>query len=47
MILALKAGITKEDALHCLSIKFILARSKGVDKTKAPKNTQRGKTRVD
>ena len=38
---ALKAGITKEDALRCLSKKFILARSKYVDKTSASENTRR------
>ena len=38
---ALKAGITKEDALRCLSRKFILARSKDVDKTSASENTRR------
>ena len=38
---ALKAGITKEDALRCLSRKFILAKSKDVDKTSASENTRR------
>ena len=38
---ALKAGIAKEDALCCLSRKFILVRSKDVDKTSASENTQR------
>ena len=38
---ALKAGITKEDALCCLSRKFILARSKDMDKTNASENTRR------
>ena len=38
---ALKAGITKEDALRCLSRKFILARSKDVDKTNASENMWR------
>ena len=41
VLLALKAGITKEDAFRCLSIKFILARSKDVDKTSASKNKRR------
>ena len=41
---ALKAGITKEDALCGLSRKFILVRSKYVDKTSASKNT-RGDTK--
>ena len=40
-ITALKAGITKEDALRGLSGKFILARSEDVDKTSEPENTQR------
>ena len=35
MVPALKAGITKEDALCCLSRKFTLAKSKYVDKTSA------------
>ena len=38
---ALKAGITKEDALRCLNKKFIFARSKDVDKTSAFENTRR------
>ena len=38
---ALKAGITKEDALHCLSKKFILTKSKDVDKTSTSENTWR------
>ena len=37
----LKAGITKEDAFRCLNRKFILARSKNVDKTSASENTRR------
>ena len=37
----LKAGITKENALRGLSRKFILAKSKYVDKTSASENTQR------
>ena len=41
MVPALKARITKEDALRDLSRKFILARSKYVDKTSASKNTRR------
>ena len=41
MVPALKARIAKEDALRCLSRKFILVRSKDVDKTSASKNTQR------
>ena len=40
-ITTLKAGITKEDALRALSTKFILAKSKYVDKTSASENTQR------
>ena len=40
-VLALKAGITKEDAFRCLSRKFILARSKNVDKTSASENMRR------
>ena len=40
-ITSLKAGITKEDALCGLSKKLILARSKYVDKTSAPKNMWR------
>ena len=40
-VLALKAGIIKEDALRCLSRKFILAMSKDVDKTSASENTRR------
>ena len=38
-VAALKAVITKEDALHDLSRKFILTRSEYVDKTSASKNT--------
>ena len=38
---ALKVGISKEDALRCLSRKFILAMSKDVDKTSASKNKRR------
>ena len=41
MITALKAGITKEDALRGLSRKFILAKSEYVDKTSASKNTRK------
>ena len=41
MVTALKASITKEDAFHGLSRKFILARSKYVDKTSASENTWR------
>ena len=37
----LKVGITKEDALRCLSRKFILVRSKDVDKTSASENMRR------
>ena len=40
-ITSLKAGITKEDALHGLSGKFILARSEYEDKTSAHENTRR------
>ena len=40
-ITSLKAGITKEDALCGLSKKLILASSKYVDKTSAPKNMWR------
>ena len=40
-ITSLKAGITKEDALRGLSGKFILTRSKYVDKTNAPENMWR------
>ena len=40
-IIALKAGIAKEDALHGLSKKFILARSEYVDKTSAVEDTRR------
>ena len=38
---ALKTGITKEDALRGVSKKFILARSKYVDKTSASENTRK------
>ena len=38
---ALKAGITKEDALRCLKRKFISVRSKYVEKTSASENTLR------
>ena len=38
---SLKAGITKENALRCLSKKFILARRKYVDKTSASENKRR------
>ena len=38
---ALKAGIIKEDALRCLSRKFILAKSKDVDKTSTVENMWR------
>ena len=41
MVPTLKARIIKEDALRCLSRKFILAESKYVDKTSASKNTRR------
>ena len=41
MLLALKAGITRGDALRGLSRKFILARSKYVDKTSTSKNMRR------
>ena len=44
MVTALKARITKEDALRGLSRKFILTKSKNVDKTSASKNT-RGETK--
>ena len=40
-VTALKAGITEEDALRGLNRKFILARSKYVDKTSASENTRR------
>ena len=40
-VLALKMGITKEDTLRCLRRKFILARSKYVDKTSASENKRR------
>ena len=40
-VTTLKAGIAKEDALHGLSRKFILARSEYEDKTSAAKDTQR------
>ena len=40
-ITSLKARITKKDALHGLSGKFILARSEYVDKTSAPENMWR------
>ena len=39
----LKVGITKEDALRCLSRKFILVRSKDVNKTRASENRRREK----
>ena len=38
-VTALKVGIAKEDALHGLSIKFILARNNNVDKKNAVENT--------
>ena len=41
MVATLKAGITKEDALHDLSRKFILVRSEYVDKTSASENKRR------
>ena len=41
MVPLLKAQITKEDTLHDLSRKFILAKSKYVDKTSASETTQR------
>ena len=40
-LVALMAGITKEDALHGLSRKFILVRSEYVNKTSAVENTRR------
>ena len=40
-ITSLKAGITKEDALHGLNGKLILAKSEYVDKASAPENTRR------
>ena len=40
-VTALKAGITKEDALRVLSRKFILAKSEYVEKTSASKSTWR------
>ena len=40
-VTALKVGITKGDALRGLSRKFILARSKYVDKTSASENKWR------
>ena len=40
-VIALKAGITKEDAFRGLSKKFMLARSKYVDKTSAFEDTRR------
>ena len=40
-VTALKVGITKEDALHGLSKKFILVRSKYADKTSASEITRR------
>ena len=41
MVTALKARVTKEDALRDFSRKFILATSGYVDKTSASKNMQR------
>ena len=41
MVTVLKAGITKEDAPRGLSRRFILARSKYVDKTSASENMWR------
>ena len=41
MVIALKVGIVKEDALCGLSRKFILVRSEYVDKRSASENTQR------
>ena len=38
-VTALKVGIAKEDALHGLSIKLILARNNNVDKKNAVENT--------
>ena len=40
-VVVLKVGITKEDALRGLSRKFILAKSKYVDKTSASENMRR------
>ena len=40
-VTTLKTGIAKEDALHGLSKKFILAKSEHVDKTSAAENTRR------
>ena len=40
-ITSLKAGITKEDVLHNLRGKFILAKSEYMDKTSALENTRR------
>ena len=40
-VIALKAGIAKEDALRGLNRNFILARSEYVDKTSASENTRR------
>ena len=45
-VTALKEGITKEDALRSLSKKFILARSKYVDKTSASRNMRRETKKV-
>ena len=41
MVPTLKTRITKEDALHGVSRKFILARSKYVDKTSASENMRK------
>ena len=40
-VIALKAGLAKEDGLRDLSRKFILSRSEYVDKTSTDKNTRR------
>ena len=40
-ITSLKAGITKENAFHGLSGKFILTKSVYVGKTSVPENTRR------
>ena len=40
-IIALKAGIAKEDALSGLSRKFILTKSEYVDKTSVVEDTRR------
>ena len=45
-VIALKAGIAKEDALRGLSRNFILARSEDVDKTSAIEDTWREAKKV-